>query len=231
MDVNKTSHELQTEDPLLKDLPIKKYSVTATKEVVEKTKAALEAKGHVAVVVSTKAEALEYIKSTIPKGSSVHNAGSHTLKQVGFSDYFKTQTEWKNLHAEILAEQDQGKSAELRRLAGTADWFLTSFSAVSAEGDLLSGDATGTRNGPIVHSAGHVIAVIGTNKIVPTYNDAVVRTEEYALPLESARARLAYGHWGVKGSAINTFIAIRGSSPWSTPKRIHVVIVTEELGF
>lgn len=50
-----------------------------------------------------------------------------------------------------------------------------------------------------------VIVVVGANKIVPTYADAVKRTEEYCLPLESARVRVAYAAMGVKASSINNF--------------------------
>jgi hypothetical protein len=52
-------------------------------------------------------------------------------------DHLKTQTEWKNLHAEILAETDPVKVFKLRRSALTADYFLTSVAGISEEGDLV----------------------------------------------------------------------------------------------
>jgi LUD domain len=42
--------------------------------------------------------------------------------------------------------------------------------AVTAEGALLIASATGSHLGPIVSGAGHVILVIGGEKIVPDFN-------------------------------------------------------------
>ncbi len=42
------------------------------------------------------------------------------------------------MHAEILAEKDQAKAAELRRHAMSADYFLSSVSGLSETGELVS---------------------------------------------------------------------------------------------
>jgi hypothetical protein len=89
-------------------------------------------------------------------------------------------------------------------------------------------DLTGSRVGAFNYAAGNLLIVIGSNKIVPTYDDAVKRTYDYCLPIESARVRIAYK---VPASAVNNFVAIRGPNPWGAPGRIHVVIVKEALGF
>mmetsp|Transcript_14343 Transcript_14343/g.20008 ORF Transcript_14343/g.20008 Transcript_14343/m.20008 type:complete len:232 (-) Transcript_14343:36-731(-) len=226
---NTSASGLYASDPQLKNLAVDKYGKPASDEAVEKTKNALIAKQHHAFVVNSKQEALDKIKELIPKGASVHNASSTSLIEIGFVDYFKTQTEWNNIHAKILAEIDGAKQAELRRTLGnTADYFLSSVTAVSETGEFTVVDLTGTRVGPFTHSAGKVIIVVGSNKIVPTYDDAVKRTEEYALPLESARARIAYG---VPGSAINNFVAIKGANPWGGQGRFTVIIVKEALGY
>ncbi len=70
---------LYKSDPQLKDLPFDKYSKLASNESVERTKKALESKGFKADVFETGQEALEFIKSTIPSGATVMNAGSTTL--------------------------------------------------------------------------------------------------------------------------------------------------------
>ena len=108
-------------------------------------------------------------------------------------EHLKTQTEWRNLHAEILAETDPAKQTELRRIAGnTAEYFVVSVSGVAETGELVSGDLTGTRVGPLTHSAGKIVIVVGSNKIVPTLDDALNRIRKFALPVESARVRVAY---------------------------------------
>lgn len=73
------------------------------------------------------------------------NAGSTTLSEIKLTDHLKTQTEWKNLHAAILAEQDQAKAAKLRAEALTADYYFTSVSAITHDGSFIACDLTGTR--------------------------------------------------------------------------------------
>jgi hypothetical protein len=63
----------------------------------------------------------------------------------------------------------------LRRQYNVCDYYLTSAAAVSEEGDLFFVDLTGSRVGPIAHSASNVVVVVGANKIAPKYDDAVRR--------------------------------------------------------
>jgi hypothetical protein len=204
-----------------------KFSRPASDAQIEKTKKSLEAKSHKVTVVNTASEAVALLKNQIPEGATVYNAGSTTLSEIGFLDVLKTETKWKNLHAEILAEKDQAKAGELRRVAMGADYFLSSVSALSEEGDLVVADASGTRVGGFAFSAKNVLVVTGSNKIVPTHDDAVARTKEYVFPIESARARKAYG---LPGSMLNFVLSINSGSPFA-PGRIHIVIVKEALGF
>jgi LUD domain len=72
--------------------------------------------------------------------------------------------------------------------------------------------------------AGKVILLVGAQKIVPDLQDALRRIDEYAFPLEDARAQAAYGiHSGV-----NKVLII--NREW-TPDRITVVLCDEPLGF
>ncbi len=58
--------------------------------------------------------------------------------EIGFSEHLKNQTAWRNLHGEILAESDAGKQAELRKQSVLANYFVSSASAVSEEGSIVS---------------------------------------------------------------------------------------------
>jgi len=225
---NLTQEKLFKSEAKLKDLPVAKYSKPASADAVEKTRKALVEKGHDAVVVGTKQEALEHVKKYIPKGASVMNAGSMTLNEIGFMDYLKAQSDWVNLHGAMLAEPDQAKAAELRRKSMQADYFVSSVTAITEQGDLTVCDLTGSRTGAFTFSGGHVVVIAGSQKIVPSYDDAVKRTYDYCLPLESVRANLVYG---VPGSAVNNFVAIRGSNPWGGKGRFHVIIVNELTGY
>ncbi|KAG0230154.1 hypothetical protein BGW41_002576, partial [Actinomortierella wolfii] len=63
--------------------------------------------------------------------------------------------------------------------------------------------------------------------IVKDIVEAKKRTEEFALPAESARARDAYG---VPGSALVHYEVIHSANPFN-PGRIQVILVNEALGF
>jgi len=224
--------ELFHKDPELKGIKYDKYQKLASDHSLNKAVEGLKAHLHSVEVVDGRSAALEAIKKFIPSGASVHNAASTTLMEIGFTDYLKSQSDWRNLHGEILAETDMGKQAELRRkLGNTADYFLSSVSAITEAGEFVLADWSGTRTGPFAHGAGKIIVVVGANKIVPTYKEAKRRTKKFCLPFESARVRIAYATWGVKASQINNFLAVRGANSFAT-NRIHFIIVKNEaLGF
>jgi len=226
-----SAEHLYKHDSALTDLPFSEFSKAASHERVEATKKGLEAKGHKVTVVKDKHHALEAIKASIPKGSSVMNAGSTTLQEVGFVEYLKGETGWNNLHGKILAEQDQAKQAELRRQALLADYYLSSITAVTENGEFTACDLTGTRTGAFIQAAGNVLIVAGTNKIVKNLEEAHKREEHYSLQLESARVRIAYAAMGVKASNVNNSIVVKGANPWGTPGRFHIILVEESLGY
>ena len=65
---------------------------------------------------------------------------------------------------------------------------------------------------------------MGTQKIVADLDEALRRIDEYAFPLEDARAQAAYGIH----SAVNKVLIINREI---VPGRISVVLVDEALGF
>ena len=84
--------------------------------------------------------------------------------------------------------------------------------------------ASGSQLGPIVSGAGHVILVIGGQKIVPDLNTGLRRIDEYCFPLEDLRARQAYG----VPSGVNNLLIINQAI---APGRITAILVNEQLGF
>ena len=91
-------------------------------------------------------------------------------------------------------------------------------------GSLLIASMGGSQLGPYVSGAGRVIFVVGTQKIVSDLDEGMLRINEYAYPLEDARAQAAYGIH----SAVNKVLIINREV---RPGRITVVLVDEALGF
>src|SRR6266480_7686204 len=87
---------------------------------------------------------------------------------------------------------------EIRRLSAAPDVMLGSAHAVTETGTLLAASMSGSQLGPYASGAGQVILVVGTQKIVSDLEEGLRRVNEYAFPLEDARAQAAYGiHSGV----------------------------------
>jgi hypothetical protein len=113
---------------------------------------------------------------------------------------------------------------EMRTLAATPDYVVGSVHAVTEEGSLLIASASGSQLGPIVSGAGHVILVVGGQKVVADLKTGIRRLYEYSFPLEDERARRAYG----VPSGVNNILIVNRVV---TPDRVTAVLVKERLGF
>jgi hypothetical protein len=112
----------------------------------------------------------------------------------------------------------------MRHLAASPGYVVGSAHAVTEDGSLLIASASGSQLGPIVSGAGHVILVVGGQKIVPDVATGMRRIYEYCLPLEDERARAAYG----VGSGVNNILIVNRAI---RPGRTTVILVKERLGF
>ncbi|KAF9353803.1 hypothetical protein BGX26_008416 [Mortierella sp. AD094] len=214
-------------DEQLSKLKGGEYSKAVSVERFNAAKAGLEAKGFKVTVAENKDEAFEKLRDLIPAGASVNSAHSTTLEEIGFVDYLKGETPYDNVRGTILAEPDRAKQAELRRTIGTTvDYFLTSVGAVTENGELAHGDASGSKVGGVAFGAKNVIIVVGSNKIVKDEAEAYKRITEWCVPFASAFAREVFK---VPGSALVNYQVLRQANPFN-PDRIKVLLINEALG-
>jgi len=221
---------LQSTDAELKNLPIDKYSKPVSDDVVRRTAKNLEKHGHKVSICETPAEAMKILSGLVPDGASVGVGGSITLQEVGFIDYLikrKNIKNYQSLSLERQVKNDMTGAKELRREGMSADYFFTSVSAIAESGEIVGGDATGTRIGGWVNTAKNVVLVVGTQKIVSDYDTAVKRLREYQYPLESARVRIAFK---TPKSTIANMVSIFTGNPYSKD-RIHIIFVKGSYGF
>jgi len=214
----------------------RKWAQLPSDEVVEKTKNALVAKGHKCDVVDNKEAALKLLSEIDLKDSSVYCAGSTTLQEIGFTDYLKKAGDKikRNIKEEAVAAQakgDWGAAGEAMRQGQSADYVFTSVPAVSQDGIIFQCCFSGSRTGSLAFAAKRVVIVTGTQKITESEEAGRKRMYEFALPLESARGRIAFAAMGFKESAVMNQAQLRGANPFGLKHRVHVIFVKEALGF
>jgi hypothetical protein len=213
--------ELQTD---LDQAITRRYGTLAEDARVKRTAAALEANGIGVLRAADAAEARRIVLGLIPDGSQVYHGASETLDITGITEAIEKSDRYHAVRPRIWSMDRKTQAAEIRRLSSSPDVMLGSVHAVTETGSLLTASMGGSQLGPYVSGAGRVILVVGTQKIVSDLDEGLRRIDDYAFPLEDARAQAAYGiHSGVnKVLIINREIA---------PGRITVVFVDEVLGF
>ncbi|MEK7514444.1 MAG: lactate utilization protein [Patescibacteria group bacterium] len=203
------------------------YNTLASKESIEKTIKALGERGVEGILVENRTEALEKIKKLIPQEASINNGSSTTLNEIGLINYLESGKHgWNNLHAVVLAEKDPGKQAQLRKEAVFAEYYLGSVHALAETGEMIIASASGSQLPPIVSTSPNLIFVVGVQKIVPTYEDAMRRLREYVVPLEDKRMKSA-GMGGTVLAKIFTF----EREPAFMGRKVRIILVKEKLGF
>ena len=191
---------------------------------VSRTAAALEANGISVLRAANAAEAKRIVLGLIPDGSQVHMGASRSLEQSGIVDEIEKSGRYDPIRPRVRSMDRKTQAAEIRRLISAPDVMLGSVHAVTETGSLVTVSAGGSQLGPYVSGAGRVILVVGTQKIVSDLDDGLRRVNEYAFPLEDARAQVAYG----MNSAVNKILIINREV---VPGRITVVFVDAVLGF
>ena len=201
-----------------------RFGTVADEASVKRTGAALEANGIRVLRAPNAAAAKLIVLDLIPDGSQVHHGASQTLDVLGITDEIDKSGRYHPLRPRIWGMDRKTEGDEIRRLGAAPDVMLGSVHAVTETGSLVAASMSGSQLGPYVSGAGQVILVVGTQKIVPDLETALQRIDEYAYPLEDARAQAAYGI----RSAVNKVLVINREI---TPGRITVVLVDEVLGF
>ena len=207
-------------DPSIK----REFGTVADAERVAGTAAALEGNGFRVLWAADAAEAKQIVLDLIPDGSQVHHGASRSLEVSGITDEIEKSGRYEPVRPLIGSLDRATQADEIRRLSAAPDVMLGSVHAVTETGALLAASMGGSQLGPYVSGAGRVILVVGTQKIVSDLEEGLRRINEYAFPLEDARAQAAYGIH----SAVNKVLIINREI---VPERITVVLVDEAIGF
>ena len=129
--------------------------------------------GYTVKVFATAAEAGAYLSETID-GKTVGIGGSSPVKASGAYDLLST-------HNTVYWHWVQEPFAA-RASAMSTDVYLTSVNALAETGEIVNMDGIGNRAASTLFGHRKVYFLVGRNKIVPTYEDAVWRVRNVAAP-------------------------------------------------
>jgi hypothetical protein len=200
------------------------FSELASDEDIESVARALEDNGVTAFVADSGAEARELVRSMLPEGAEVFNNTSQTLEAIGVADDIERSGRYQPLRLRLYQMDREMQGREMRTLVASPEYVVGTAHAVTKGGSLLIASASGSQLGAVVTGAGHVILVIGGQKIVADIEAGLRRIYEYCLPLEDERARRAYG----LPSGVNNILII---NKVVAPGRVTTILVKERLGF
>ena len=203
---------------------IAEFAVLASEKQLDAAAAALERNGISSYVVESGEQARDAVRSIVPIGAEVFNNTSRTLELIGIAEDIERSGLYHPLRPRLYQMDREMQAREMRQLAAAPDYVVGSVHALTEEGSLLIASASGSQLGPLVSGAGHVVLVVGGQKLVPDIATGMRRIYEYCFPLEDRRAREAYG----VPSGVNNLLIINRVV---TPKRVHAILVGEPLGF
>jgi hypothetical protein len=200
------------------------FSGLASEDDIESVAHTLENNGVTAFVSDSGNEARELVRSMLPEGAEVFNNTSQTLEAIGVADDIERSGRYQPLRLRLYQMDREMQGREMRNLVASPDYVVGSAHALTQGGSLLIASASGSQLGPVVSGAGHVILVIGGQKVVADIDTGLRRIYEYCLPLEDERARRAYG----VPSGVNNVLII---NKVVFPERVTAILVKERLGF
>ncbi|GAA2371461.1 LUD domain-containing protein [Dactylosporangium salmoneum] len=200
------------------------FADTATAQRLDRAAEALRANGFATEILPDAAAARSRVAELIPQGASVFTGASETLRLSSIEADINAGERYFGVRAKVLAMDRATEADEIRRLTATPDYVMGSVHAVTETGSLVVASATGSQLPAYAGGARHAIWIAGAQKIVPDLETALRRVDEHCLPLESERARAAYGVPSVVGRLLVMHKEVH-------PGRATVLLLRGPIGF
>ncbi|CAI3245483.1 Conserved hypothetical protein, DUF1121 family [Clostridium neonatale] len=195
---------------------------------------ALEKNNMNGYMVASNVDLISKIEELISPKSKVSCGGSMTLFETGVIDHLKSgRYEFLDRYKEGLT-QDEIK--EIFRQSFLSDAYVTSTNAITENGEIYNVDGNGNRVAAMLYGPDKVIIVAGVNKIVPNVEEAIIRTKEYASPINAKRLNKETPCTKI-GRCVECNSDNRICNEYTLIKRqidknrIHVIFINDNLGY
>jgi len=203
--------------------PNPEFEQPADRLRLERTAAALGRRGFLAHVADSAEHARQLVLDAIPNGAEVHIALSETMREIGITAEIDESGRYQSIRAQLNKLDRETQGREMRKLGAAPDYIVGSASAVTDDGEIIVGSGSGSQLGAYAYAGGHVVLVIGHQKLVSDLDEGLRRLREYSLPREFLRMQ----GLGYPGSLLAKTLIIHHEPS----ARITVVLVPETVGF
>ena len=200
------------------------FADPAPAQRLERAAAALRSHGFTVEILDDAAAARTRVKDLIPEGASVFTGASETLRLSGIDEDINASGRYDSVKRRGLGMDRVSELDEIWRMISAPDVIVGSVHAVTETGSLVVASASGSQLPGYAGAAARAIWIVGAQKVVPDLPTALRRVEDHSLPLESARAQVAYG----QPSAINRLLILNAEPH---PGRGTVLLLREAIGF
>jgi len=154
---------------------------------MKKTLERMQKNGFEVVRLDTREEALSYLLSAIPQGSSVGVGGTVSVREVGILPKLRERGNEVFSHWDVPSED----VPLTHQKAHQADVYLTSANALTKHGELVLVDGAGNRVASVANGPKRVFFIVSRSKWVDGgYGKAIARIKKDACPPNARRLSL-----------------------------------------
>ncbi|OAR27012.1 hypothetical protein A8W25_01645 [Streptomyces sp. ERV7] len=200
------------------------FAVAASAESLERAAEALRGNGFAVHIVDTAADARALVAEELPTDQAIFASTSETLRLSGIQEDIDASGRFKSIRAEQADWDLRARRDDVRTARSAPDVVVGSVHAVTEDGRLVTGSASGSQLAAYAYGAGRAIWVVGAQKVVADLDTALRRIETYSLPKEDVRAQRVMGQRSVLAKILITGREV-------VPRRSTVVLVREPIGF
>jgi acyl-CoA hydrolase len=199
------------------------FAAPSTDAILERVADRIRERNIEVLIVNNGADARQAVLERLPKGAEVHSGKSKTLQDTGIFEAIQDPDQYNALRHQALKMDRKTQGREIRKLIAAPDFMLGSVQAITEDGILVVASATASQIGPYANTAGKVILVVGSQKIVPDLETAFGRVRDYVMPWEDAQVR--------KAANMGTFVGktLIIEREWISG-RITVILVRDPIG-
>ncbi len=201
----------------------KNFEIPASEEMLQKVANRIRERNIEVMMVNNGEERDRLCLSGCPKGRKSTLESRRRFKNSGIFDAMMDLNQYDALRHQMFKMDRKTQAQEIRKLIAAPDFMLGSVNAITEDGILVAASATASQIGPYANTAGKVIMVVGSQKIVPDLETAFKRIREHVQPWEEAQVRKAAN----MGTFVGKILII--DREWVN-ERMTVILVREPIG-